>query len=387
MFKKLALLYPKAIGDFVFLLPALHTLRRGLPGTRIILVVKQKQAPLAVPQCGSLVDEVLAIGEKQTWLSVRRRLSALAPDLIADLAGNDLSGLLLAGRRGRRVRPHRSGCRGHGALYAPFAESLPRLPPGTHRVDELLRYACHLSQANAVYSFGLSFPDAAVEACEGMVERYRLREGSVIVLNVGASRSTKRWPVSHFFALAEALVARGHRVVFTGAREFPSDGHYDRAVSEQLERQGKVDGERCIDLITEGNLAAGLQLQRDAHFLRYSGVPRVVVGNDTGPLHLAGAVGEDAKNRTLSLFGPTHWGRYAPYDPTRRFPDRPAGDWNRVVQAKLDCLPAGTEEACRCYRRGCRRPEFCMSALSPGAVLEAVLERLGEGLTAVPSRA
>jgi ADP-heptose:LPS heptosyltransferase len=253
---------------------------------------------------------------------------------------------------------------------------MDRLPPGLHRVDELLAYARRVTDAPPVYSFRLALPDAAVEACEAMIEKYRLRDGSVIALNVGASRATKRWPAARFRALAVALVARGHRVAFTGAREFSSDGHYDRAAAAEFADRNPVDGETCVDLITEGNLPPALQLQRDTHFFRYSGIPRVVVGNDTGPMHLAGSVGDDARRRTVSIFGPTNWGRYAPYDPTRIYPDRTAGDWNRVVCADLECRPRGTTEACPYYRRGCPRGIACMAELPVDAVLEAVLERL-----------
>lgn len=369
--KHLAVVYPKAIGDFMFILPALHTLRRALPETRITLVVKQKQAPLAEPQRGVLADEVLVLGGKTGWRDIRRKLTEGQVDTVVDMAGNDQAGLILAWRGGRRLRPHRRDCKGFCALYSPFAEALPPLPPGRHRVDELLAFARHLVPAEPVISFRLRFPDEAVAESEKMIARHDLRSGAVIALNLGASRDTKRWPADRFAALARELVAAGYRVVLTGAREFRSDGHYDRITVEQFAREGLVDGAKCIDLITTHDLPPALQLQRDAHFLRYSGVPRVVVGNDTGPMHIAGSVGDDARNRTVSLFGPTNWGRYAPYDPSKHFPDRPAGEWNRVLAFNVACGPVGTAEACRCYRRGCAH-KTCLVELRPETVFETV---------------
>lgn len=374
--KRLAVVYPKAIGDFLFALPALYSLRRALPETRLTLVTKKKQAPLALPLKGRLADEVLILGGGRSWWDVRRALADLKVDAVADFAGNDQAGLILALRGGRRIRPHRADCKGHCALYSPFAETMPRLPAGRHRVEELLAFARHLGATEPVMSFRLHLPEQAVAESEAMIARHRLRSGTVIALNLGASRDTKRWPAAHFAALARALVARGYRVVLTGAREFKPDGHYDRMAVEQFVREGWVDGEKCVNLVTSHELPPVLQLQRDAHFLRYSGVPRVTVGNDTGPLHIAGSVGDDARNRTVSLFGPTNWGRYAPYDPSRQYPNRSAGEWNRVLCFNADCGPAGHREACPCYRRGCSHKK-CMVELAPEAVLAEVADLAG----------
>jgi len=371
--QRLAIVYPKAIGDFLFILPALHSIRRTFPDVHITLVIKQKQAPLAVPQKGALCDEVLTLGRGMSWRDVRKQLAAAKVDTVIDMVGNDQSGLLLSWRGGRRVRPHRTDCKGLCALYSPWAESMPLVGPGKHRVDELLSFAAHLGADDPVHSFRLQLPEQAVEASERMIETYSLRSGTAVALNLGASRDTKRWPAGHFGMLAEELVAEGLRVVLMGAAEFKWDDDYDRRTVEQFRKDGLVDDENCIDLVTAGDLPPGLHLQRDTHFLRYANVAEVVVGNDTGALHIAGSVGEDAKRKTVSLFGPTNWGRYAPYDPSRSYPGNPAGDWNRVLCADVDCLPTGNEEACRCYRKGCSH-KSCMQGLSPERVLECVME-------------
>ena len=371
--QRLAIVYPKAIGDFIFILPALHTIRRAFPGAHITLVIKQKQAPLADPQKGALCDNVLSLGRGSSWREVRKRLTEARVDTIIDMVGNDQSGLLLSWCGGRRIRPHRKDCKGMCALYSPRAESMPPVEPGLHRVEELLSFARHLGAESPVYSFDLQLPDRAVEESERMIGQYDLRSGTVIALNLGASRDTKRWPAEHFRTLAEGLIARGLRVALMGAAEFKSDDHYDRRTIDQFRADGLVDDENCVDLVTAGDLPPDLHLQRDTHFLRYANVAEVVVGNDTGALHIAGSVGEDAKRKTVSLFGPTNWGRYAPYDPSRSYPSQPYGEWNRVLCADVDCRPQGDMEACSCYRKGCGHKR-CMHELSPDRVLECVME-------------
>ncbi len=370
--KRIVLLYPKAIGDFMFVLPALHTLRRAWPEAHITLVVKQKQAPLAVPQAGGLVDTVQVLGRDNSWRNIRRLIKDTAPDCIADLAGNDQTGLLLTSQPGQRRRPHRRDCKGWAALYTPWATPFDRLPRGLHRVTELLTWVQQLGGGEPVYSFKLVLPDEARAAGEEMVARYDLRSGPVIALNIGASRNTKRWPATFFRELARQLVAHGCRVVFMGARTFAADQHYDRRCMEQWVAEGLIDGQHFINLVTDHTCAPALQLQRDAWFLRYSGIPQVTVGNDTGPLHMAGSVGEDARNKTVSLFGPTNWRRYAPYDPTRTSPDQPHGQWNRVLLFNPDCGPAPTQEACTCYRRGDKH-KTCAVTLDPDTVCQQVL--------------
>ncbi|MBT3193231.1 MAG: glycosyltransferase family 9 protein [Verrucomicrobia bacterium] len=370
--KRLAIVYPKAIGDFMFALPALHTIRQTWKEIHITLVVKRKQAPIALPQKGILADEVLVIGGETSWSDVRRELNALNVDTVIDMAGNDHAGLIMSCRRGRRIRPHRSDCKGMCAIYSPFAEAMPKLPVGLHRVDELLTFARYLGAQDPIYSFALKLPDRAIEESEKMIAKHGLQPGSVVALNLGASRDSKCWPAEHFRTLAEGLIANGHRVALMGAHAFKPDNHYDRRLVEQFTREGLVNGETCIDLTTDATLPADVHLQRDTHFLRYSKIPKLVVGNDTGPLHLAGSVGDDAQNKTLSLFGPTNWGRYAPYDQTRLFPDTPQGEWNHVFCADVDCGPVGTEEACRCYRSKCSHKK-CMHELRAETVLKGAL--------------
>lgn len=357
----------------MFILPALHTLRRDLPDVLLTLVIKQKQAPLALPQKGVLADDVLVLGGNSGILDLRRRLSAGGMDTVVDMVGNDQSGLVMTFRRGRRLRPHWSDCKGLGALYSPGATAMPQLEKGAHRVDELLAYAACLGVGHPVYSFRLRLPDRAVEESERVISRHSLRSGTVVVLNVGASRANKRWPVEHFIELTRILVDAGCRVALAGAGDFPADGNVDRAIASQFVRAGLVDGESCVNLIHDNGLSPALHLQRDVHFLRYSKVPAVVVGSDTGALHIAGSIGEDASNKTISLFGPTNWGRYAPYDPTRLYPESPEGQWNRVLCAGPACAPQGTGESCRRYRKGCAHAS-CMRAITPETVGRAVLK-------------
>jgi ADP-heptose:LPS heptosyltransferase len=109
-----------------------------------------------------------------------------------------------------------------------------------------------------------------------------------VVLHPGTSVPARAWPVQRYAETARALVAEGHRVVVTGA---PSERHLtgEAAAGVATDLGGRTD------LTTLAGVLAGAQA--------------VVVGN-TGPAHLAAAVGTPV----VSLFAPTVPAvRWAPY--------------------------------------------------------------------------
>lgn len=117
-----------------------------------------------------------------------------------------------------------------------------------------------------------------------------------------------------------------------------------------------ISGGGIVDLKGKTNLLTGAYLQR------YSGLFSIVIGIDTGMMHIAGSVNSNSDgsyenvsgNKTISLFGPTNPNRYAPYDPTGRF--------NIVVQP--DGIVTGHPVDYGRHRR--------MDKITPRMVLEAV---------------
>ena len=151
-----------------------------------------------------------------------------------------------------------------------------------------------------------------------------------------ASTPSKRWPPEAFGELARRLEARGVRtmvVVGPGEQALAAD------VCHAAGRSLLVVGD---DLDAAG-LAAVLA------------IPRLLVGNDSGPLHLAALAG----TRVIGLFGPT--------DPVRT---APLGDGHRVVRRPLTCSPC-LEPVCP---QGHQR---CLRELSVTDVEAVLLEMTG----------
>ncbi len=134
-------------------------------------------------------------------------------------------------------------------------------------------------------------------------------QGRWMVLHPGASCPSKRWPVERFRALAQALLAEfpDHSIAVVGGQETRGES---RLITASL-------GERALDL------AGKLDLRQLAAFLSHCDV---LISNDSGPVHIAAAVG----TRVVSLFGRNQKG----LSPQRW---KPLGEGHIVIQKDVGC--------------------------------------------------
>jgi heptosyltransferase-2 len=162
------------------------------------------------------------------------------------------------------------------------------------------------------------------------------RDEPLALLAPGAAFGwTKRWPTERFGALGDLLNARGLAcAVVIGP------------------------GEKALGAAVAGAARARLPvLGADLDPLELAALfscARVVVANDSGPMHLAAAVGVPV----VAFFGPTDPGRTAP-----------TGSPSRVLDRYVFCSP--------CYLKECPFKHECMKEISPEMAFEAVEEFLG----------
>jgi lipopolysaccharide heptosyltransferase II len=150
---------------------------------------------------------------------------------------------------------------------------------------------------------------------------------------------SKNWPLSHFIEL-------GHRL----RSQLPASLFI-------LGDKDAADAAQAIEAALPGavNLAGRTSLVEMGSFLS---AMDVLVANDSGPMHMAAAVGTPV----VALFGPTDPRRTGPY-----------GEAHHVVQAPLPCRP--------CYRRECRlKGHACLADLKPEKVLACVEAALSTAL-------
>lgn len=162
------------------------------------------------------------------------------------------------------------------------------------------------------------------------------------VIHPGSGAAAKCWPEQRWAALVDSLADLGLAVILTGSH---SEQHLLDVIAKTA---------HTTPLVLAGQLA----LEELAELLR---IASLVIGPDTGPLHLAVAVGTP----TVHLFGPTRPERFGPWGSATR---------HRVVRSSLECP--------RCGDIGATRPcgVGCMMALSIECVVAAVKDCLTKGL-------
>jgi ADP-heptose:LPS heptosyltransferase len=162
------------------------------------------------------------------------------------------------------------------------------------------------------------------------------REPRTVLLHPGTGHPAKRWHLSRFIEVAERLGSRpGVRVVWTAG---PDEHTLLQSVAERL------PGSLVVTPPGIGTLAA---LVRRCH---------LVIAGDTGPLHLAAALG----SRTVALYGPS--------DPLRA---GPAGSGHQILKHPCPCgwTPGPF------FNRRCPDPP-CMQAIQVEEVLAAADRQL-----------
>jgi len=280
-----------ALGDFVLAFAAFAAIRKH-HDQPITLLTTPTFATLA--QRSPWFDEVLAGGRPAWWnlAEVMRLAKNLRGfDMVYDLQTSTRSSLYfqLAGRP--RWSGVARGC------------ALPQVNPGRNDMHTLERQRDQLAAAGV--------PAARPDL--GWLRRdppVRLPEAfAVLVPGAAAHRPRKRWPVQKFAVLAQRLAARGLVPVVLGAGGEKHLAETIRAACPQ-----------AIDMTGQTDLIAVAAISARA---------RLAVGNDTGPMHLAAAMGCPC----LVLFS-------GDSDPALTAPRGPGGAWPVVLrETDLTALP------------------------------------------------
>ena len=266
-----------SLGDVLLTTPLIRALRARHPEATLTAVTKEIWAPLL--SANPHLDEVVSVAPGDTVVGLARALRSASHTHRLDLhssARSRMLRLLVPGqwttyhtRRRERTRLIRQKRDTYG-IHVPVAE----------------RYFEAASELD-VHPDGkpaeLYISPAAEARADAWLAAHQLDEAAPLVaLAPGAAHATKRWPLAHWRTLAAQLARSGARTVVLGSA---------------AEREAAA----CVVAATDGRAesAAGeLDLQASGAVLRRC---RVLVSGDTGPMHLATAVGTPV----VALFGPT----------------------------------------------------------------------------------
>jgi lipopolysaccharide heptosyltransferase II len=207
-----------------------------------------------------------------------------------------------------------------------YTHRVPIDTPEQHAVDRYLAVTDALGCGRAPAEF--HFAPTGEEDRRAVAELLK-DDSPYAVLLPGTNWPTKRWPVEHFAAMVAPLHERfGLRTVVAGS---PSD----RDLASRITGATDVTGATSLPQL--------VALLQGAH---------VVVANDSGPMHIASALGRPL----VTPYGPTSPVRTGPY-----------GRMDTVVRLDIVCSP--------CYSRTCSH-QSCLQWLGPEHLLREIERQL-----------
>lgn len=343
---RVLLVRTSALGDVIHCLPVLSALRRALPDATLGWVVESALEPVlrGHPDLDELIVVQLRawrhrLSQGRTWREIselRRRLRGFRADVVLDLMGNHKAGALarLSGCR-RRVGLERKARREpSSALW--INEGVP--PLGRHAVERALSLlpalGLRLDTDPATGSLEADFEGDKL-FCEASAEADRLTasgEGYVL-LSPGAGWENKRYPAASWAEAIRRVAREG------GLSTWVTCGPGEEALAREV-ATAAGDSARLVGATDFSTLA---WLMRRA---------RLFLGGDTGPLHLAHALGSPV----LCLMGPTDPATHGPY-----------GAPDHALSHRLPCS--------FCHRK-MAEPKACLHILRPRQVADRALEIL-----------
>ena len=334
---KLLILKPSSLGDVIHALPVLRLIKRQRPHWQVHWWIAQSLAPLLQndPDLAAVhpfhrrgwgTPIGLARGVRQLGQLHRERF-----DVVLDLQGLARSAAFSwIARAGLTIGLHQHR---EGAVAA-YDVAVERPNPNSHAVDWCRAVLPHLGlENNDDFEWMPRRKNPLPEDCKPG-QRW-------IAMCPGARWDNKRWPMESFETLTrQLLMEQGDlRVVVLGGKE-------DAALGARL---GAV-GARCLDKTGQTTLPEMVEWIRASE---------AMVTNDTGPMHVAAALGKPV----VALFGPT--------DPRRTGPYHARGS---VLQTTaMECVP--------CLSRNCTatRERDCLRTITVAEVAEAVRKVLNNG--------
>ena len=333
------------LGDCVLTLPLLKKLKELRPNASVTVLTRPETA--GVFYTSGLCAEILTDNKKT------ESASGEFFRLVAELKKRKFDAALLPHRSLRTALlaraaaiPLRSGFSNSAGSFllthkAPFSWLLH----DAERNLTLLTPFAGASQSSATPDQARATPDGQLQHARS---RFAAGEQVHVGVNAGSAWDTKRWPKERWAALIKMLSsAYKSRVVLVGAAgEAAWNGEITRMAGEQhcLDLTGKTDVRELMEVIS------GL---------------RLFVTNDSGPMHIAAALGVPV----AAIFGPT----------TKELGFFPYGEKSEVIQAALKCRPCALHGS-----NECPRGHFlCMKLITPEKVFDAA-RRLTTAGTEVP---
>jgi heptosyltransferase I len=327
---------PSSLGDIVLSLPALAALRSSFPDAKISWLIRPEFAPLLEghPHLNEIIPfdrNYLAKawynpGAFKALLKLIRKLRQDKFDLVLDFQGL-LRTAVLAWLSGCKNRMGPADGRELAHLF--YTHKIEYNSDCIHLVDFYLKmvHAAGAECSEVKFVLPVSEPDA--EAAKKLLTNSSIKQGQYVVFVPGSAQLDKCWPAERFAELAKKIIALSHlpiiavgtnsekaimeeinaairnmSVIASEAKQSRSSNKEDCFVSQRLPRND-IAGDDSAD-VTVINLAGRTKLKELVELLRGA---RLVVSNDTGPGHIAAALGVPL----VMIYSWSNPARIAPY--------------------------------------------------------------------------
>jgi len=332
-----------AIGDVIHALPVAHALKQQFPTSKLTWIVEKPAYPLLT--MNPHIDEILVFDKPKFRTmagfikhgpDISRLLKSRHFDLVLDLQGLFKSAAL-AWLSGARKKIGYCDMRELSWLVSKPTCGVHR---NGHVIERYLDVARYLGCKVTKPQFCLEPSEQDIKEIDCILAASGLNPDlPYVVLAPGTNWQSKCWPAKYYADLATALTRKfKHQIVLIGS---PQDD----------ERAKLIQNHADTPII---NLIGKTTLKQLACVLQKS---KLFIGGDTGPLHLAAAMGA----RTVALFGPSDADRNGPY-----------GDKHVVIRKNLTCSP--------CFKRNCDDLQ-CMEQITVSDVFDCLVQQkpLAEG--------
>jgi lipopolysaccharide heptosyltransferase II len=321
-----------AMGDIILATPLIRWIRQGYPEAELDVLVRSEYR--------SLLDTHPDINQVLTWpvqggltdlFALQKRIRRRHYNVLIDLQASGRSRWLAFMAGAQRIYCYRPK-RLRRFLLVCFRLNLFKTPEPVPMRYLAAVEPLHIQDDGSGASL---FPEGSEKNTVQRLIR-QIRKSRMVVLAPGAAHATKQWPLQYFAEVGRSLQTGGFSIVLIG-------GETDRSVCGKL--SAALDSKPL-------NLAGKLTLAESAALLQQS---RLLVTNDTGVMHMAGAVGTPV----VAIFGPT----------TREMGFFPFRSTSRVIEHEhLNCRPCSFHGTARCPRKHFR----CMKEILPDQVMQAV---------------
>jgi lipopolysaccharide heptosyltransferase I len=340
-FKNILITKPSSLGDIVLALPALRALRKSFPEAKISWLIRPEFADLIENHPD--LNETIIFDRKligKAWfhpgafgalMSLIRKLRRSKFDVVFDFQGLFRTAFL-AWLSGCKKRFGMANARELATLF--YTDKVPPNPENPHLVDYYLKMIGAAGASDLNVEFVFPKDSAAVDSIAKLLASYEIDSDNYAVIAPGSAQNTKCWPIERFATLAEKISSQfGLPIVAIGTSS-------ETALIEQLKEMAHVP-------VT--NIAGRTSLRELTALLKAA---RLVVSNDTGPGHIAAALGTPL----AMMFSWSNPARIAPY-------------------GRTECMVANEP-----YSRGPKirsaNPEHDIKAITVEQVYQKVVEQL-----------